>query len=120
MLGPEAGTADPEARTAVPVVYDGTRVADLAADRCGDRALLGGVAELVALQCLVGWDTGGVPWDDDRVTAPPPRATPARCAASPRPGRSTFVAAGAAGLALRVWTYGNAPASRTRTRPSSA
>jgi hypothetical protein len=65
VLGPQAGTGDPEARTAVPVVYDGTRIADLAADHCSDGALLGGVADLVALQCLVGWDTGGVPWDDD-------------------------------------------------------
>lgn len=64
VLGPQAGTPDPGARTTVPVVYEGTRVADLAADRCPDRALLDGVAGLVALQCLVGWDTGGVPWDD--------------------------------------------------------
>jgi hypothetical protein len=64
VLGPQAGTPDPGARTTVPVEYEGTHVADLAADRCTDRALLGGVADLVALQCLVGWDTGGVPWDD--------------------------------------------------------
>ena len=64
VLGPEAGTPDPGARTTVPVAYEGTHVADLAADRCTDQALLGGVAGLVGLQCLVGWDTGGVPWDN--------------------------------------------------------
>ena len=64
VLGPQAGTPEPDARTAVPVVYDGTQVADLAADRCDDHALLAGVAGLVAIQCLVGWDTGGVPWDE--------------------------------------------------------
>jgi hypothetical protein len=63
VLGPQAGTPDPGSRTAVPVVYDGTQVADLAADHCDDRTLLAGVADLVAIQCLVGWDTGGVPWD---------------------------------------------------------
>ncbi len=62
VLGPHAGTPDPGARTAVPVVYGGTQVADLAADHCDDRDLLAGVADLVAIQCLVGWDTGGVPW----------------------------------------------------------
>jgi hypothetical protein len=65
VLGPQAGTPEPEARTAVPVVYEGTQVADLAADRCTDSALLAGIADLVVLQCLVGWDTGGVPWDED-------------------------------------------------------
>jgi hypothetical protein len=64
VLGPQAGTPEPEERATVPVAYEGTHVADLAADRCTDRALLGGIADLVALQCLVGWDTGGVPWDD--------------------------------------------------------
>jgi hypothetical protein len=64
VLGPQAGTPDPVARTTVPVVYEGTRVAELAADHCPDGGLLGGIADLVALQCLVGWDTGGIPWDD--------------------------------------------------------
>ena len=64
VLGPEAGTHSPDARTVVPVVYNGTQVADLAAEGCTDRDLLAQVADLVAIQCLVGWDTGGVAWDE--------------------------------------------------------
>lgn len=64
VLGPEAGAPDPAARTTVGVTYEAARVAELAADRCADTALLAQVADLVAPQCLVGWDTGGVPWDD--------------------------------------------------------
>jgi hypothetical protein len=64
VLGPEAGTPMPAARTQVPVSYLGVRVAVLAADECGDLVLLERVASLVAEWCLVGWDTGGVPWDE--------------------------------------------------------
>jgi len=64
VLGPHAGTPAASERTVVPVLYEGTHVADLAVDRCGDRETLARVADLVAIQCLVGWDTGGVPWDD--------------------------------------------------------
>ncbi len=64
VLGPEAGTPTPAARTHVLVSYAGARVAELAADGCEDEALLGRVAALVAEWCLVGWDTGGVPWDE--------------------------------------------------------
>ena len=64
VLGPQAGTAASEALTVVPVTYEGTHVADLAAERCADAALLERVASLVGLQCLVGWDTGGEPWDE--------------------------------------------------------
>ena len=64
VLGPQAGTPAPSERTVVPVLYEGTHVADLAADRYEDRETLSRVADLVAIQCLVGWDTGGVPWDD--------------------------------------------------------
>ena len=63
VLGPEAGTAAPATRTQTSVSYSGARVAELAADGCDDPALLGRVADLVAEWCLVGWDTGGVPWD---------------------------------------------------------
>jgi hypothetical protein len=67
VLGPEAGVADPGARSQVPVVYRGTRVAQLAADGCDDADLLARIAPLVAEHCLVGWDTGGVPWDEART-----------------------------------------------------
>ena len=45
VLGPEAGTPDPERRTPVPVIWRDTRVAERIADLC-----------------LVGWDTGGELW----------------------------------------------------------
>ena len=38
-------------------------VADLAAEGCDDPALLERVAALIPEHCLVGWDTGGVPWE---------------------------------------------------------
>jgi hypothetical protein len=65
VLGPEAGVPWPDARTRTPVAYDGVGVAELVADGCDDPALLERVAERIAAFCLVGWDTGGVPWDPD-------------------------------------------------------
>jgi len=64
VLGPQAGTAAPSDRSTVPVTYEGTLVAELAADRSTDAVLLHEVAKLIGLQCLVGWDTGGEPWDE--------------------------------------------------------
>jgi hypothetical protein len=63
VLGPSAGTPHPDARVHVPVDYQGTRVAELVADGCADRPFLESVAALISPYCLVGWDTGGVPWD---------------------------------------------------------
>jgi hypothetical protein len=63
VLGPQSGEPRPDARRQVPVVYEGERVAELAADGCDDDALLERVAALISPYCLVGWDTGGVPWD---------------------------------------------------------
>jgi hypothetical protein len=63
VLGPDAGEPDPGLRLQVPVVYDGTRVAELVVDGCDDRELLDRVADLIAAHCLVGWDTGGAPWE---------------------------------------------------------
>jgi hypothetical protein len=63
VLGPAAGSEDPVQRTQVPVVYDGARIAELAADGDADRALLERIAQLVAAHCLVGWDTGGEAWN---------------------------------------------------------
>jgi hypothetical protein len=62
-LGPEAGVPDPNARTIVPVVYESTTVAQLAADGV-NPGMLEEIAPLIAEHCLVGWDTGGVPWDE--------------------------------------------------------
>jgi hypothetical protein len=63
VLGPEAGAPNPDARAQLPVVYEGVRVAELVADGCDDTTLLDQVAQRIAALCLVGWDTGGVPWD---------------------------------------------------------
>ena len=63
VLGPQAGEPAPTERTRVPVVYEGSEVAQLVVDGCDDRAFLDRVAVLIAAHCLVGWDTGGVPWE---------------------------------------------------------
>jgi hypothetical protein len=62
VLGPEAGTPDPERRTIVPVLWRETRVAELAVDGDVDPAELETVAAEIADLCLVGWDTGGEVW----------------------------------------------------------
>ena len=55
----------------VPVVYQGAPVAVIGIDSDrpdplagDDRAFLERVATLVSAHCLVGWDTGGVPWEE--------------------------------------------------------
>jgi hypothetical protein len=63
VLGPEAGSPDPERRTTVPVLWRGTRVAQLAADGAVEPAELETVAVAIADLCLVGWDTGGEAWE---------------------------------------------------------
>ncbi len=62
VLGPEAGKPDPERRTAVPVLWRDTRVAELAVDGEVAAAELERVAARIADLCLVGWDTGGEVW----------------------------------------------------------
>jgi L-methionine (R)-S-oxide reductase len=54
----------------VPIAYEGQVVGeiDIDSDRpaafgADDRAFLERVAELISSHCLVGWDTGGVPWE---------------------------------------------------------
>ena len=54
----------------VPISYEGLVVAeiDIDSDRPaafgdGDRDFLERVAELLSAYCLVGWDTGGEPWE---------------------------------------------------------
>jgi hypothetical protein len=65
VLGPEAGAQRAEARAQVPVEFQGDRIAELVADGCDDPEALDRVAARIAEWCLVGWDTGGVPWDPD-------------------------------------------------------
>jgi hypothetical protein len=64
-LGPAAGEADDARRTQVPVLWQGVRVAELAVDGAPeeDHSFLERVADLVSGHCLVGWDTGGEPWE---------------------------------------------------------
>jgi hypothetical protein len=63
-LGPEAGLPDEARRMRVPVVWQGVEVAELAVDGAhDDSGALERVATLVAGHCLVGWDTGGEPWE---------------------------------------------------------
>ncbi|MHB8468571.1 MAG: hypothetical protein ACYDCH_02275 [Gaiellaceae bacterium] len=62
VLGPEAGTPDEARRTAVPVLWQGAKIAELAVDGDVDRPALETVAAEIAGPCLVGWDTGGEPW----------------------------------------------------------
>jgi GAF domain-containing protein len=55
----------------VPIVYQGRVVGEIdidsdeaAAFTDDDRAFLERVATLISPHCLVGWDTGGVPWSE--------------------------------------------------------
>lgn len=55
----------------VPVVYGSSTVAVIGIDADdadvftpADRVFLERVATLVSAHCLVGWDTGGVPWNE--------------------------------------------------------
>jgi putative methionine-R-sulfoxide reductase with GAF domain len=66
VLGPQAGApGDTASRRVVPVVWRGSRIAELAVDGAPeeDRTFLERVAGLVAEHCLVGWDTGGESWE---------------------------------------------------------
>ncbi len=66
-LGPSAGTLRGEPAR-LPVSFQGSKVAELrvAPGQTGDeeQAFLERVATLISAYCLVGWDTGGVPWRD--------------------------------------------------------
>ena len=64
VLGPHAGKPDEEARTHVPVTWQGERIGEVAVDGAPaqDLPFLERIAVLVSGHCLVGWDTGGEPW----------------------------------------------------------
>ena len=70
LLGPRAGEPGlGSRRTDVPVVYDGTKTAVLGVESSAEpgddeHAFLDRVAVLISAHCLVGWDTGGVPWHE--------------------------------------------------------
>jgi hypothetical protein len=63
VVGPAAGEDGPGAE-AFPISFQGERVAELrVAGAPLDRELLERVATIVSPYCLVGWDTGGEPWE---------------------------------------------------------
>ena len=69
VLGPEMGTqAKAVAVDTLPISFRDTLVGELrvadAADEAEERAFLERVALLISPYCLVGWDTGGVPWSE--------------------------------------------------------
>jgi hypothetical protein len=65
--GPSAGRLSEPVQT-LPISFRGAKVAELGvAPPSGDdeeRAFLERVALLISAHCLVGWDTGGVPWSE--------------------------------------------------------
>jgi hypothetical protein len=63
VLGPQAGIPEPDNRIQVPVVFEGSSVAELAVDGCDDPASLDRIAFVISPYCLVGWDTDGEPWE---------------------------------------------------------
>ena len=66
VLGPCLGAPDDESRgRGVPVSFQGEQVAELSVQpsEAGDDEFLARVATLISAHCLVGWDTGGEPWE---------------------------------------------------------
>ena len=69
--GAEACFAWTRSEIDVPVIWEGTTVAVIGIDSdrpaafgAEDADFLERVATLISAHCLVGWDTGGVPWPD--------------------------------------------------------
>jgi hypothetical protein len=67
LVGPSAGESTNASAQRYPVRFQGSEVAFLvvpaAGLRGGDDELLERVATIIAPYCLVGWDTGGSPWE---------------------------------------------------------
>lgn len=62
-LGPWAGVADDSRRRRTPIVFQGAAVGELWIDGEADDAFLARVASVIAAHVLIGWDTGGEPWE---------------------------------------------------------
>jgi putative methionine-R-sulfoxide reductase with GAF domain len=62
-MGPTAGVPDETRRTRVPILFQGSLVGELAADGDVQSGLLERISMLVAAYALIGWDTGGEPWE---------------------------------------------------------
>ena len=63
VVGPEAGVADASRRTRTEILFQGSRVGELWIDGGLDASLRTRVAALVSAHVLIGWDTGGTPWE---------------------------------------------------------
>jgi hypothetical protein len=61
--GPDEGEPAPAARTSVPVSWQGTVVGELAVDGEVAPEVLETIASQVSAYVLLGWDTGGEPWE---------------------------------------------------------
>ena len=62
-LGPTAGAPDEATRRRAPIVFHDVRVGELRVDGDADDELLERAASMIAAHVLIGWDTGGKPWD---------------------------------------------------------
>jgi putative methionine-R-sulfoxide reductase with GAF domain len=70
VLGPEEGAKPKETpQLRLPILYEGQVVGELGVEpdpstafSAEDRTFLERVALLISPYCLVGWDTGGKPW----------------------------------------------------------
>ena len=63
VVGPQAGEPDERTRARVPITFQGSQVGELWVDGDADPAFLERVAVLVSAYVLIGWDTGGQPWE---------------------------------------------------------
>jgi putative methionine-R-sulfoxide reductase with GAF domain len=63
VVGPQAGEPDEPRRQRVPITFQGSAIGELWVDGEAERAFLERVAVLVSAYVLIGWDTGGEPWE---------------------------------------------------------
>ena len=63
VLGPSAGTPDPERRTQVTLCYKEQPVGELIVDGTPEPADVEAIAARLGEHVLLGWDTGGETWE---------------------------------------------------------
>lgn len=62
-LGPASGRMDESRRARIPISFQDAGVGELWVDGATQRDELERIAILLAPLVLIGWDTGGNPWD---------------------------------------------------------